>query len=47
MFLILIGLPTMIAGFTLGYRHDDLATMIGTIVVAVIILMVNIPALKR
>lgn len=43
---LLFGLPAMIAGFVQGYRHDNLGTMTGTIIVAVIVIVTNIPILR-
>lgn len=43
---LLLGIPAMTAGFVQGRRHDDDATMVGTVLVTVLIIYVTLPILR-
>ena len=44
---LLCGIPAMIAGFITGYRHDNPGIMVGTSIVAVLIIGINVPIVKE
>lgn len=41
------GIPAMIVGFIIGNQHDDFGVMVGTCIVAVLIIGINIPIIKE